>query len=462
MLQWGRNVVDLSDTGTGKTYQNTAVLAALKKPTLIVVPKIAVTGWKMVGDIFGESSTVMSYELLRTGRTGAGWWDNTPPAGFRSETFFKCTNCQLVCDLDNHQPCYTHPLGIHCVEEKKIPWKYGKFHYHPGVKLIVFDEAHRCSGDSLNADMLIGAVDQGIQVVGVSATLAGSPLDLRAWGYALGLHKLKNFLGWTARYGCGRIDGMKGWHWRHGKEKQREDMKKINSLILPTNGVRVKISEIPGFPERTVTSELYDIEGVSEINELCKQLRDARINLEARKGADKDPELGLTKSLRARQGLELRKVPLMIELARDGVSKGRSMAIFIQFSETMRLLREALKCNCFIDGSNAGAKRDKCIADFQSDSERIILVNGEAGGLNVSLHDLHGEHPREGLIGGVFSARTFIQILGRLQREGGKTPCFYKVLLAAGTDEVFTHRKLQQKLGNIEALNDADFLPSPE
>jgi hypothetical protein len=36
------------------------------------------------------------------------------------------------------------PAGVHCVEQKRKPWNPGQFRWHPKVKRVVFDEAHRC------------------------------------------------------------------------------------------------------------------------------------------------------------------------------------------------------------------------------------------------------------------------------------------------------------------------------
>src|SRR5690349_4187138 len=76
------SAVDFSDTGTGKTYVAAAVANALKLPTLVVVPKVAITAWERAAAHFDDSFSVINYEMLRTGRTPYGKWDNNPPADF--------------------------------------------------------------------------------------------------------------------------------------------------------------------------------------------------------------------------------------------------------------------------------------------------------------------------------------------------------------------------------------------
>jgi hypothetical protein len=452
LLRAGTNCVDLSDTGIGKTFTACAAMAALQSPTLAVVPKISIAVWNAAAAHFGESISVVSYETLRTGRSPYGHWDNTPPPAFRCETYFKCQTCQLVVDFDNFQPCYCHPFGFHCVEERKQAWKYGKFHFHPAVKFVIWDEVHRCSAmDSLNADML----NASPLALGLTATAACTPLQMKALGKMLGLHNGANFYQWARRHGCGKIPGLPGFHWLKGREEQVAIMRKIGDEIVPARGVRVRYTDVPGFPKRTITAELFDIGHADEVNRLHAEMREALAQLENAKLCDKDGEHPLTKLLRIRQRLGILKIPLIVERTNDWLEKGHSVGIFLNFKQEMEELRRRLKCDCFIDGSPEGQKyRQGNIENFQADKARVILVNSEAGGISVNLHDLRGEFPRVGEVLPCSSARTFQQLVGRFHRDGAKTPCFYEVLLAAGTDEEKIYKKLTGKLDNLNALND--------
>jgi hypothetical protein len=459
LVQAGQNCVDASDTGIGKTYVATAVALALNQPTLVVAPDVALSSWTRAAKYLGGSVSVVSYDQLRTGRTPYGTWANNPPKGFRNEIFFKCQSCQRIVDMEKFEPCYCHPAGFHCLEAKKKAWKYGPFTYVPQIKFLIFDEAHRCSAmDSLNAQLLVAARRNGIQTLCLSATLADSPLKMFALGYVLGLHN-GDFYRWSQQYGCGKIQGLRGWHWTLGKDRQKEAMKQLNSKIFPAKGVRVCRADVPGFPTVSVSTGLYDLEDPSKVDALYAEMREPLDRLSKRMESDVCAEMEITKMLRIRQKLELLKVPLAIELAKDAVEKGHSVGIFLNFKETMDELRRRLGCDCYIDGSPAGKRfRERNIENFQADKERIILVNSEAGGLAVSLHDLHGNHSREGLVFPVFSATTFIQLLGRFPREGGKTHSNYKVLLAANTIEEKIDAKLSNKIGNLTALLEGSVL----
>jgi len=449
---------DLSDTGTGKTYVAAAVAKRLNVGTLVVSPKIARSSWLRAAAHFNDSFTVIGYEKLRTGRTPFGWWDNSPPPGFEREEFFVCQCCQRQVDFEKFQPCYCSPIGAHCVIIKKRKWNYGKFHFHPGAKLIIFDEVHRCGGiGSLNARMLEAA--KGRKILGLSATAACSPLQMSALGYVLDLHSGgSSFYAWARRYGCRKDPAGPGFRWMAGKDKQNAVMRQINESIIPARGVRVRCEDIPGFPKREIQAKLYDLDdGAGQIDRLYAEMSEALTVLDKR--SENDSGLAVTTILRARQKIELLKVPIAVELASDYIEKGFSVVVFVNYRQTIEELSKRLNCQAIIDGSPEGVRnRDAVIDSFQRNDIRLILANSEAGGICVSLQDLDGAHPRMGLIMPTYSAVSFKQDLGRLHRDGGKSVAHYRVLLAAGTIEEKIKRALDLKLNNLDCLNDGDFV----
>ena len=178
---------DASDMGVGKTAHACAVIRELGVPTLCVVPAVSVSDWQWMAKHLGIDPDVQSLDLIRLGNTPFGQWDNPPPKVM--PTFLQCTQCQ--CEIDPAKPFYCphHHGGIHCVKVLKREHKYGRFNWHPGIKLLVVDEVHRCGGlDSLQADMLIAAKRQKIPTLMLSATGCDSPLGMRALGFVLGLH----------------------------------------------------------------------------------------------------------------------------------------------------------------------------------------------------------------------------------------------------------------------------------
>jgi hypothetical protein len=469
-----RGMVDTSGTGTGKTYVAAATAISLGEPTLVVCPKIARSSWERAAEYLGEKVSVIGYEMLRTGNSPFGKWSNE---NRKSSTFFVCEVCQCRVDPINPQPCPHHPRGIHCIVAKKKSPSYGRFSFHRSIGTIIFDEAHRCNGvDSLNADMLIGAKRGTHKVLGLSATLAHSPIQLRALGYLLDLHNLESdkisparigvklsspsFKRWAESYGCRYDQRWHGWKWFLGAEAQKETMSQISASIIPSRGVRVTAEDIPGFPERDIQAELYDIDEPEKVNGAYTRMAAALEEHKLRTSSDVNPEHPLTKILRARQEVELLKVPIFAELAQDYLDKGFSVACFVNFRQTIEELQKILPSARIIDGSPESVRTRQETTDlFQSNVCRSLLVNSDAGGICLSLHDLFGGFPRVGLVSPCFSAVTLRQVFGRFQREGGKSRSYYRIIFANGTVEMPIWRAVRPKLDNIDALLDADLCP---
>jgi hypothetical protein len=466
--------VDESGTGTGKTYVAAAVAGDSRLPTLVVHPKVAHSTWERAANHFGERFSQVGYELLRAGNTPFGAWSG---GAARREEYFVCECCQRVVNLDKWEPCYVHPKGIHCLVTKSKPHDYGQFVFHPGVKQIVFDEVHRCGGrDSLNADILIAAKRQGIRVLGLSATLAASPLQMRSLGYLLDLHGLDkdvilrvgagplsasrirpNFYRWASHYGCRRDPRFRGWKWMLGESAQREVMLEIRNQIIPARGVRVRCEDIPGFPACDIQAELYNIEHPEEIDRLYAEVQEALGLLDARAAEDKAPDSPITRILRGRQRIELLKTPIAEELGRDYLEKGFSVVFFVNFRQTIDELSKRFPDAPIVDGSPESVKqRDASVAKFQRNDCPALIVNNQAGGVCLSMQDLDGFHPRMGLVMPSFSATDMIQVCGRLPRDGGKSTAHYRFIFADSTIEKGMHRAVRAKQHNIEALNDAD------
>lgn len=466
--------VDESGTGTGKTYVAAAVAADSGLPTLVVHPKVAHSTWSRAADLFDEKFSQVGYELLRAGNTPFGKWSG---GSGRRRIYYKCQCCQREIDLEQWQPCYVHPQGIHCLETKTRPHDYGQFEFHPAVRQIIFDEVHRCGGrDSLNADMLIAAKRQNIRVLGLSATLASGVLQMRALGYLLDLHGLDrdivirraasplapcsirpNFYKWASHYGCRRDPRFRGWKWLLGESAQREVMLELRQQIIPARGVRVQCEDIPGFPKCDIQAELYDVEHPEEIDRLYAEVQEALGILSARAENDKAPDSPLTRILRGRQRIELLKVPIAEELGQDYLEKGFSVVFFVNFRQTIDELCKRFPDAPVVDGTPESVKqRDASVAKFQRNDCQALIVNNQAGGVCLSMQDLDGFHPRVGLVFPSFSATDMIQVCGRLPRDGGKSTAHYRFLFANTEIEKRMHRAVRSKQHNIEALNDAD------
>ena len=468
VLEHFDSAVDASDCGVGKTFVACAVAKTLALPTLVIAPKISLTNWRQTIAHFNDSLSIINYEHLCTGKTNFGTWANQQSLQGERRFKFVCQFC-LRCFTDGQalESCPFQSSGTHCFDTKRIPVRRGEFSFSPEVKFVIFDEAHRTGGtDSLNAEMLIACKRQQISHLLMSATLADSPLKMRAIGYSLDLHNDKhdlvhpvnkpNFFRWCSRRGVRRDPRFHGLKWFAGEKEKQSIMAEINASIFPARGVRVSTSDIPGFPEQQILAELYDIEESSQIEKIYAEMREALGVLDEKKSTDSDSKA--VEILRARQRIGLLKVPLAVELATDSLDAGRSVVLFCNFHQEIDELANRLNCET-IDGRTKDRDREKIIASFQRNDTRCLAVQSDAVGITISLQDRDGQHPRIGYVFPPWSATTFTQLTGRFRREGGKSASVFKVMLAAGTIEEKVHRVLRSKIMCGQSLNDGDFQP---
>lgn len=418
ILRQNRVACDLSDPGTGKTYAACAVAARLGCPVAIICTKATVPGWKAVAEGFGVHPLfVENYEKLRTGKTKF---------------------CSRV--------------------EKRFLWSL------PEGTLIIVDECQKCKGlKSLNAYMLIAAKLQQYRLLLCSATAASNPLEMKAFGFALGLHHLSDFYNWAMRNGVG--EGMFGLEFRG----TAEDLTRIHNSIFPHKGSRMRIADIESFPDTLIEATPIDTGKEKAIqsvyNRLHRELRTAEAEDDKEALGNIAKELrarranALVLMTRARQEIELHKADAMAAMAKDAVEEGQSVVLLVNFDDTIDKLADLLNAHdSVIRGGQSAVERQTVINAFQCNIKHIVIANIQAGGVGVSLHDPEGRRPRLSLISPSFSATDIRQALGRVHRAGG-AGSVQKILFAAGTVEEHTAKLCSAKLANLDLLNDGDLTP---
>lgn len=285
-----------------------------------------------------------------------------------------------------------------------------------------------------------------------SATNATNPLEMRMVGQALKLFKGSNqdYYAWARNHGV--YDGDWGLEFNNDPDV----LKKLNKDIFGKRGIRLRRDTIPNFPQSEIISEVYnmDDEDAKAINRIYDEMEAELKKLERIKKGDGDSQL--TIQLRARQQIELIKVPLFVDMIEDALEQGFSIAVFLNFTETINALATRLNTKCIFDGKTADKVRDRNVELFQEDKERIILVNVQSGGAGLSLHDLNGKFPRMSLISPTYSPVFMRQALGRIWRDDAKTKSVQKIVCVANTVEENVCQNVQLKLDNLDLLNDGD------
>jgi len=416
VLQRDGIALEASDTGTGKTFIVCQVIKTLGLRPLIIAPKSVITSWRETLALFGvEPLDVLNVEKLKTGKTP---WVRKKARG---KTF--------------------------------NDWKW----VLPKDAIVAWDEAHQAGGEASQNGMLLALLGAyPIPVVAMSATIADTPLRLRALGYLMGFHKYTNFYFWCKDFGCyaspfarGKLEFPKG-------RSRVKYLKTLHGKLFPEHGGRLRIEDLEDFPDCSLQADEYDLGESKAIQEAYDELEDALHDEN-----NDDPPIVLLQ--RARENVELLKTPLLEELTTDLITEGKSVVIFFSYrkpAETLvsRLTGKLKQAPGFIYGGQTQEERDEMIRAFQADENPALVIMIQAGGVGISLHDLHGNRQRVSLISPPYSIVQLKQALGRIWRAGAKTKAIQKIVFAAGTVEEKACQAVRRKLGNLNLLNDGDLV----
>jgi superfamily II DNA or RNA helicase len=401
VLDQYRAALDLSDTGSGKTLCAAEIASAFDGQTLVIAPKTALPMWRdELRDREVNALGAVNYEWLRTGKTEYGTW----------------------------------------ADKLKRIWKWNV----PKHTLIIWDECQRSGGmNTQNARMMWSA--KPYYNLCLSATAAEDVTEMKALGFLLGFHNLKDFWNFCKMHGAS--EGFFGGLVFSGAQ---EDIDFLHHMVVPKHGSRLTIADLKDhFKEMQLITTPLDFG--DEMQTVYATMTKELAALEAR--SENDAAAALVIRLRARQKAELLKVPAMVDLCLDLVKQGRSVAIFVNFSATIDALQRLLKLPVgVIDGRNV-AGRQGVIDAFQSDKTRIVLVNIQAGGVSISLHDVTGKYPRATIISPSDNAKDASQVLGRCFRAGMKTFVQQHIVFAENTIECNVRDNMLQKLRRIEIFN---------
>lgn len=326
---------------------------------------------------------------------------------------------------------------------------------------------HNCGINTQNGQMLIAAVEQQIPLIMLSGTAADEPLKMRALGYALGLHNLKGFYAWLFRNGVTKgnygFEFTCGLPWSvrsgvGGEQKWRAAQQQVMARIhtkLKSEGriVRIATKDIPGFPQVSVTPVALDFE-TPEIqqayDEMASELRDLR----NKSGKRDQSELEII--VRARQRIELLKVPGFVGQVEEALAEGYSIAVFFNFKASVKALGERLCAKGIRFGVFTGDNpktREIDRTDFQANRLRVLALNLAAGSESINLHDVTGVYPVKSLISPSFNPVHLAQAIGRTGRDGSLSPALVEIVFAANTVEENAYHACQRRIERYGVFN---------
>ena len=423
VLLSGKNTLDSSEMGTGKTVVACHLARDYGKPVAVICPKAVIPAWERELEEVGITPIFVSnLEKLKTGSTP--YLDKiTTQRGSRKAHAFQ--------------------------------WNVNSL---PTDTLILVDEIHKCKGlNTANSKMLIALVTQGYRIHGMSGTPCEDATEMNALGLMLGLH--------SGKFAKGGLDhfwrfmrnfGVTQDQWGSYKMTDRTALSRLRALMYGVNTNRLTSAD---FPDAFRNNRVF----VRPINfrsndKIIKAYDDLGITPKIiddfiQKGTVTDSEHVLVRLLKARQLAESYKAVDIAEMAKNSMAAGKSVVVFVNFSDTVEALKVSLKCDS-IDGSQTPAQRQAIIDSFQRDDSHCVVCNISAGGTGISLHDVQGKRPRSSLICPTFNAKEYQQVLGRIHRNGAKSDALQEVLVAANSIEEKVMTSINRKIANHSDMHE--------
>lgn len=452
--------LDASDTGTGKTYVALALAHVLKKKPLILCPKSVIPNWINVAKQLGvEIFGIANYELIK----GCKYY--TPKL-----VKVDCSYMKVV-PRDDGKTTATDKTEIKSESDTKIatdeesevsikqpskkkPVVYDYVFNLPSDVLVIFDEAHRCKNHkTVTSRLMLSIFKSNCKILLLSATISDKIDCFRPFGVVFDFYQdIKRFKMWIRKIKKAREIYYKQ-HQIYEESKITLDI--IHSKLFPEFGSRIRIKDIGSmFPANQVLSQAYMSNNKDEIQKQYDLIEEAFKELKKKE----TQSTGLGKLIRARMKIEMLKVPIMLDIIEEALDSNYSVAIFVNYKDTMNYLAHYFETDCLVHGDQSMEERQDSLDNFQANRSKIIICIIQAGGVGISLHDVHGGHPRMSVISPTWSGQDMQQALGRIHRAGSKTPSLQRIVFCAETYEEKICELIQDKLTNIAGINDGDLI----
>jgi superfamily II DNA or RNA helicase len=445
---------DGSETGTGKTYSAAAIARNFDGPIVIVGPKQILRQWKRILNSFGKEAVVyINFEKLCRGNTE--WLKYRKAAKDPAD--------KSMAETATKKFRRFHP-------NEKAAKYFNAVLYFPAGALIIVDESHKCKGvNSLQAGFLMSLKRQGYKVLMLSATQACSPLDMRAFGYAVNLiptPEMKEYKKFCLDSGAEETGHYGAMTFNDGDDKARRKMASVHHHLFDFSkiGSRLTRDQMGDlFPENEIICDPLDMGPNSDRIQHAYDVMEQEICRLEKSTANYSAHI-FAEIMKMRRRVEMLKIPTLVEMTEDLVDEGKSVIVFVNFTETIETIKERLEIARRFRGNNligliyggrTQRQRDIDIDDLQADRKRVMLVNLLCAE-SIGLHDITGVYPRAALVNPSFSAIKVLQAMGRSHRQGGMSKVYTRFIMADRTYENRIADRLSGRLDNLELLSDGD------
>jgi superfamily II DNA or RNA helicase len=407
-LRYNNAAVDLSDTGTGKTWTALIVCKEMGTQPIIVCPKSVIPTWYEVCSAIGiEPLCVVNYESAKNGKYYPdlqSFYDNVREPN-------------PYIDIIR-----TREVGTNRNIISGFEWKL------PNNCLVIFDEAHRgkngigSTNRTITSRFMASAKpfldkDNRKQAVFLSATVTDKIECMDVVTYHLGMYSIydtKFYLNFTFQLGD-------------------NPMQRLHKILMPRYGSRMS-KESADFTHSEISAVMVDINprNAQEIEAAHQEMAGALDDLENK---TINAACYLVILLRARQRIELLKTPAYAIKIMGHLAQNRHVVMFLNFKEskdrlTNLLIQEGVNLQDmdYIDGSNTAESRETINKKFLNDEIKVLICNIASGGVGLSLHDIHGNHQRASILSPSWSAILVLQALGRIDRQGARSDTIQEIV----------------------------------
>jgi superfamily II DNA or RNA helicase len=284
------------------------------------------------------------------------------------------------------------------------------------------------------SSILIETLNEHIPMLCLTATVADSPLKLKAIGYVMKLHHLNNYKDFLLKNQCYKVE-RRGWKFRRGSlglnlmRGMHDKLKQENKMV------QITPNDIPDAMNKgIIIPELREVKHNTDIKSLYS----------------------LGEFVKARQASEEAKMEVFAEDSEELLEEGNSVICFVNFHKSVDYLKNKFPYAGLVTGKQSKADIEETVRNFQANEIRMLIAITAVGGVSINLHDLDGNFPRVSLISPSFNALELIQALGRTVRGGGKSVAIRKIIFAADTIEEIAYRVVRKKIDTIDTLTDGD------
>lgn len=439
-----------SDPGSGKTIMSEAFSVLAGKSAYVITKRNIVPSWMKTFDLYGLSNVVglTSYDLGIRGKE------------YELDARHEDGSWKAVHVVSRHVTrTKTRRRGGARAKRDVLTWK--------GLEntVIIFDEPHNSKNKASYAhELLISCFEfvkresgAGNVLLLLGATPADKVANLEYLETVLELKK----------------NSVRRAPARDEDENDTPFLRLNRILYDPEDprAARVSKDELEAqlgiSPPVTVTIQAYAMSKNAErtIEEQNQRIADLIRGLNAERKSTK-----LVEILRARQIIELQKVPTFVNLAQDALKRGRSVIVFCEFYESTDALAEELRAykprlltgHVTVGGKQRTLKlgeRQRLLDDFQEGKYDLLIAHHAIAREGVNMQDTVGGHPRTVLISPAWSGISFVQVLGRADRLCRLSDTEQFVIYAQSTDpskpgwDARVAEVMISKLNSIKQLN---------